>query len=148
MGSQFYWLGKSNGSRVYNMLNIAFAGLVFLILLYSLAFSGTSHPIPALLTDKTGIVPPSKGLSQAFSLIVRGDISSALAANEHSIRIFTFFVSQLVLRIALMLTIGFGLIRSSYKLSVLGITDIVISALLFGICFYPLIAYTINMLVV
>jgi len=148
MGSQFYWLGKSNGSRVYNMLNIAFAGLVFLILLYSLAFSGTSHPIPALLTDKTGIVPPSKGLSQAFSLIVRGDISSVLAANEHSIRIFTFFVSQLVLRIALMLTIGFGLIRSSYKLSVLGITDIVISALLFGICFYPLIAYTINMLVV
>ncbi|HPX06631.1 MAG TPA: hypothetical protein PLC17_11890, partial [Tenuifilaceae bacterium] len=62
MGSQFYWLGKSNGARVYNMLNIAFAGLVFLILLYSLAFSGTSHPIPALLTDKTGIVPPSKGL--------------------------------------------------------------------------------------
>lgn len=130
------------------MLNIAFAGLVIFILLYSLAFSGTSHPIPALLTDNTGITPPSKGLSQAFSLIVRGNISSALAANEHSIRIFIFFVLQLALRIALMLTIGFGLIRSSNKLTVLGITDIAISTILFAICFYPLIAYTISMLVI
>lgn len=124
-------------------VTISFAlGIVFLfVFAYSLIFSGSAHPVPALLTEQTGIIPPSKGLSRAFSEIVRGNFSLAIALNPHSIRIFAFFAVQLLLRFFVIIVL-FNFPRLSKKLA---FADGMFSLSLFIYCFLPLIEYTIRL---
>lgn len=124
-------------NRVYHIINAALGGVILCIFVYSLIFYG-NHPIPALLTDITGLIPPSKGLSASFSEIVRGNFEDALALNPYSLRIFAFFIIQLLTRILVSITIH----ASWVKLNRVAIIDIIFSILLFGICFAPLIEYT------
>ena len=125
-------------NRVYHIINAAFSGVIFCIFIYSFIFQGNSHPVPALLTDITGLIPPSKGLSASFSEIVRGNFDEALLLNPYSLRIFAFFLIQLLTRILASITIEANWI----KLNRVAIIDIIFSILLFGICFAPLIEYT------
>ncbi len=124
-------------NRVYHIINAAFGGVILCIFVYSLVFYG-NHPVPALLTDITGFIPPSKGLSASFSEIVRGNFDEALLLNPHSLRIFAFFIIQLLTRILVSIVIHANWI----KLNRVAIIDIIFSILLFGICFAPLIEYT------
>lgn len=121
----------------YTTINITFMAIIMAIIFYSLIFIN-NHPVPALLTNHTGIVPPSKGLSRAFSMIVRGDFDAALKLNPHSIRVFLFFALQLLMRIAAIVFSN----RTSIKKSILIKFDIALSILLLTICFAPLIKYT------
>ena len=124
--------------RTYHIINLCFVILVLGILLYSLLFRGNNHPIPALLTRLTGLVPPSKGLSASFSEIVRGNFISATLLNPNGIRVFSFFVIQLFLRILVSIFIK----NEWIKISRVAIIDIVLTTALFAYCFAPLIAYT------
>ncbi len=124
-------------NRAYHIINAAFGGAILCIFVYSLIFYG-NHPVPAILTDVTGLIPPSKGLSASFSEIIRGNFYDALALNPHSLRIFAFFIIQLLTRILVSITIH----ASWVKLNRVAIIDIIFSILLFGICFAPLIEYT------
>lgn len=121
----------------YTVINIIFMAIIMAIIFYSLIFV-SNHPIPALLTDTTGIIPPSKGLSRAFSMIVRGKIDAALQLNPHSIRIFMFFALQLLIRIVAIFLSNKTKIKESTLIKV----DIMISILLLAFCFAPLIKYT------
>jgi len=125
----------------YHTINISFAGIILGILLYSLLFSAENHPIPALLTQLTGIIPPSKGLSAGFSELVRGHIQNALILNPYSLRIFSFFIIQLLTRGLVSIAIEGEWIRASRIVLI----DSVYSAALFAICFAPLIGYTVSL---
>jgi len=127
--------------RVYHIINIAFGSVILGIILYSMLFRGTNHPIPALLTQITGIIPPSKGLSASFSELVRGNFEAAALLNPFGLRIFTFFILQLFTRVLTSLAIEGEWI----KYSRIVIIDSLYSFALFGICFAPLIRYTIQL---
>ncbi|MDX9847897.1 MAG: hypothetical protein RBT74_13020 [Tenuifilaceae bacterium] len=134
-------LAKTNPLAVtYHAINISLAAVIALIVLYSIAFRGNSHPIPALLTEITGEVPPSKGLSASFSEIVRGNFVEAIQLNPHGLRIFAFFLLQMFLRGLASLIVYFR----RFSISTVAVTDIVISTMLFAYCFAPLIEYTLR----
>jgi hypothetical protein len=127
--------------RVYHIINIAFGSIILGIFLYSIIFRGNNHPIPALLTQITGIIPPSKGLSASFSEIVRGNFNAAFLLNPYGLRIFSFFVIQLFTRVLVSIAIEGEWVRFSRIV----VIDSLYSMMLFGICFAPLIGYTIHL---
>lgn len=128
-------------NRCYHIINLSFASIILGILFYSLLFRGDSHPIPALLTNITGLIPPSKGLSASFSELVRGNLEAASVLNPNSLRIFSFFIIQLFTRALVSLAIEGNWIRITRVIMI----DAVYSASLFIICFAPLIKYTIDL---
>ncbi|MDX9768999.1 MAG: hypothetical protein RBT19_01455 [Tenuifilaceae bacterium] len=133
-------LNSDISTRAYHYVNlligIAFAGVI----LYSLIYKANSHPIPALLTEATGEIPPSKGLSASFSEIVRGNFDLANAYNPFGIRIFAFFALQLLLRAFFSIVV---MLKRNGAVSII-LTDSIVSTLLFAYCFWPLIVYTLR----
>jgi hypothetical protein len=89
--------------RAYFAVNVIFAGVILLIMGYSAFYSpdGNSYPVVCIHEKLTGEPCPSCGLSHAFSLIIRGRVDEALQLNSASLRVFLFFVLQLIMRIAL-----------------------------------------------
>jgi hypothetical protein len=85
----------------YLILNIFFAGVIILMISYSGIFSPdkNSYPVVCLHEKITGSSCFSCGLSHSFSLIVRGRIQEANHWNIYGMRVFLFFVSQLLLRV-------------------------------------------------
>lgn len=119
----------------YLLLNLFFAGLIILIIVYSGIFSPdmNNYPIVCLHQRITGEPCFSCGLSHSFSLIVRGRISEAYEWNIFGMRVFLFFISQLILRI------GFSLYYLKYITTrkQLIIIDSIGSGALFLITFWP-----------
>ena len=110
----------------YFQFNIAFAGVILLILGYSGLFSanGLSYPIHSAHPNQELI---STGLSRAFSEIVRFNFQQARAYNPYSISLFLFFFSQFLIR---MLT-SIILFSKRFSQKLVLISDILISVLLF-----------------
>jgi hypothetical protein len=133
------WLAFRNSEGfTYNTINILIALIILGIIIYSLIYRGDSHPIPALYTQATGEIPPSKGLSASFSEIVRGNMDEALKLNIYSVRIFAFFALQLLQRVFFSLILMVGKVKASK----LAIIDASLSITLFAYCFAPLIKFT------
>jgi len=128
-------------NRCYHIINICFGSIILGIIFYSLLFRGDNHPIPALLTKVTGLIPPSKGLSASFSELVRGNIEAASMLNPYSLRVFSFFLIQLFTRALVSLVIEENWINKSRMVLI----DVFYSTALFAICFAPLINYTIRL---
>ena len=132
------------GINVYAAVNALFIAVILAIFIYSFVFKTEKHPIPALLTQSTGLIPPSRGLSKSFSEIVRGNIRAAKLINPHSLQIFAFFLIQLVMRVA-----GFvaaKIIGSPFPVKGIAV-DVCISLALFAFCFAPLISFTFRLFV-
>lgn len=132
-------MNNSNFRKVYKSINIAFMAIIVAIFALSVLYRWNIKPIPALLTGKTGIVPPSKGLMQAFSEIVYGNFSKALELNQFSLQVFCFFFIQLLFRGML----WWYTAKEKSRIKLVAYFDVAISTLLFIYCFYPLIRYTI-----
>lgn len=127
----------------YLKVNSAFALILLLVFVYSLVFSHNNHPIPAALTQLTGIVPPSKGLTAAFSQIVRFNFTNACILNPYGLRMFSFFLIQFILRVSLIvIELKFP---NSVKTRTI-VVDMLISFSLFIYCFYPLIEFTLKLI--
>ena len=129
----------------YIIINIVFAGVIFAIIVYSGIFSPVenNYPVTCIHEKITGEPCASCGLSHSFSLIVRGKITEALEWNMNGLRIFLFFVLQLVLRV----TFSFFYIISPGTRKQLIIYDIIGSALLFFISFWPFMRWLLKMTV-
>jgi hypothetical protein len=86
----------------YHIINIIFAGVIVIVLAYSGIFSPEKNNYPVLCIHEklTGDPCFSCGLSHSFSLILRGRINEAYEWNHYGMRVFLFFVSQLIFRIA------------------------------------------------
>jgi hypothetical protein len=121
----------------YIFVNIFFTGVILLIIIYSGIFSADkgNYPVACLHEKLTGEPCISCGLSHSFSLIVRGRLNEAFQWNQYGLRVFLFFVLQLLMRVV------FSILYLKYKNlgKQLIIFDISGSVLMFLIAFYPFI---------
>ena len=126
----------------YLLINIFFAGVILLIIAYSGIFSPEKNNYPVTCIHEKITREPcfSCGLSHSFSLIVRGRINEAYEWNIYGMRVFLFFMSQLILRI----------VFSLYYLKYAGtgkqliFIDSIGSGLLFLLTFWPFIVYIVK----
>ncbi len=123
----------------YLVINMAFALIIALILLYSLVFSPLrdNYPIPCIHERISGEKCPSCGISHSFSLIVRGRIAEAYTWNSRGMSVFLFFVAQPLLRISF----SRSYMKNPDSRRQLIITDITGSSLMFLIAFMPFILF-------
>lgn len=128
-----------NGIRnePYLKINIILAGVILLVLAYSGIFSPyrNNYPVTCIHEKITGLPCASCGLSHSFSLIVRGRIQEAYQWNIYGMRVFLFFVSQLLMRV----TFSICYLRNAGNRKWLIYYDIAGSTLIFAISFYPFI---------
>ena len=119
----------------YLLINIFFAGVILLIFAYSGFFSPEkdNYPVVCLHEKVTGQPCVSCGLSHSFSLIVRGRVGEAYHWNRYGMRIFLFFVAQLVLRVAFSL---FYLKYAETRKQLI-IVDCIGSCIIFFMAFWP-----------
>jgi hypothetical protein len=121
----------------YLIINIFFAGVILLIFAYSGFFSPEkdNYPVTFIHEMETGKPCVSCGLSHSFSLIVRGRIEEAYQWNRYGMRIFLFFVAQLVLRV--FFSIFYLKYRETRKQLI--IVDSIGSGIIFLVAFWPFI---------
>ena len=119
----------------YLIINIIFAGVILLILLYSGFFSPDkdSYPVVCIHEKITGEPCVSCGLSHSFSLIVRGRIEEAYKWNHYGMRIFLFFALQLLMRAAF--SIFYLKYADTRKQLIL--VDCIGSGIIFLVAFWP-----------
>jgi hypothetical protein len=119
----------------YIIINIFFSGVILLIIAYSGFFSPDrdNYPVTCLHEILTGEPCSSCGLSHSFSLIVRGRINEAYQLNIYGMRVFLFFFSQLLLRVAF----SIFYLRFPYTRKQLITFDCIGSGLIFLISFWP-----------
>ncbi|MBN2214888.1 MAG: DUF2752 domain-containing protein [Bacteroidales bacterium] len=118
----------------YIFINAAFIVIILGIMLYSVIFTPdrSYHPLPSVYKEITGNEPVSTGLSRSFSAIVRLDLRKAIEYNPFGVRIFLFFIVQLLFRI------NFFMIARRRTADVpLIILDIALSVGVFIIAFWP-----------
>lgn len=133
-------LTADSSGRPYLLINVILAGVILLIMGYSLFYSPDEerYPVPCVHEKLTGEPCPSCGLSHAFSLIVRGRIAEAIEWNSHSMRIFIFFALQLVMRAAL----AFVALKPARHLRQIAVTDAAVSAVMALTAFWPFLRVT------
>ncbi len=126
--------------RQYHIINIAIAGVIACILLYSgiFPYQGNHFPIHSAYSQITA----STGMSRAFSAIMQADLGAAAGFNAYAIRIFAFFLIQLLLR----LIISAAMFNKRFSINKLLVVDIFISVFLFLWAFIPLIRAQIQLL--
>ncbi len=119
----------------YLIINIILAGVILLVIAYSGIFSPykNNYPVVCLHQKITGLPCFSCGLSHSFSLIVRGKISEAYNWNIYGMRVFLFFILQLIMRV--FFSIKF--LKNELIRPWLIRYDIAGSILMFSIAFYP-----------
>jgi hypothetical protein len=122
----------------YLVLNIFFGGVVILMIAYSVFFSPdkNNYPVACVHEKITGEPCFSCGLSHSFSLIVRGRINEAYKWNIYGMRVFLFFISQLILRIVFSL---YYLHYTNTRKQLI-IIDSIGSGMIFLITFFPFLA--------
>jgi hypothetical protein len=125
------------GNEPYLIINILFAGVIVLIIAYSGIFSPIkdNYPVTCIHEKLTGQPCVSCGLSHSFSLIVRGRLAEAYRWNQYGMRVFLFFVSQLLLRVVFSL---FYLKNPDTRKQLI-VTDSIGSGIIFIIAFWPFI---------
>lgn len=130
--------------RSYLIINLIFAGIVVAILCYSGIFSpvANNYPVQCIHEKLTGIPCPSCGMSHSFSYIIRGNFAEALIWNSYGIRVFLFFILQLILR----LSISFSLVKGGRGAGRVLTFDIIVTSAGFLLAFSQFIIYNARLL--
>jgi len=123
----------------YLVINIIFAGVILLIMIYSGIFSPVkdNYPIVCIHQKITGEPCVSCGLSHSFSLILRGQFNEAYSWNQYGMAVFLFFLGQLLMRIIFSLVY----IKAQGIHKQLIMYDVIGSIVLFLITFTPFIVF-------
>lgn len=139
--NKWNWLLRA-GNEPYLIINAVFAGVILLIFAYSGIFSPdkNNYPIICIHEKLNGESCFSCGLSHSFSLIIRGRIDEAFELNVYGMRVFLFFVLQLVMRVFFSLFY----LKNQETRNQLIILDIAGSALIFAISFWAFIVNIIS----
>jgi hypothetical protein len=119
----------------YLIINIFFTGVILLIIAYCGFFSPekNNYPVVCLHEKLTGEPCFSCGLSHSFSSIVRVRFDEAYQWNLYGMRVFFFFVSQLIMRV----TFSIFYLNFTDTRKQLIIIDCIGSFLIFLIAFWP-----------
>jgi len=122
----------------YHIINIVFAGVILLVLVYSGIFSPEkdNYPVVCVHERLTGESCFSCGLSHSFSLIVRGKIGEAYEWNQYGMRVFLFFIAQLFFRLDFL---RLSVMRPENRKQLI-IYDSIASGIIFLISFWPYIS--------
>jgi hypothetical protein len=130
--------------RSYQLINLVFTGIIILVIIYSGLFSPEkdNYPVPCVHELATGQACPSCGLSHSFSYIVRGNLESAAEWNKYGVRVFLFFLLQLVMRIS---TIA-ALRNRNLSTRSIALFDISLSVISFLLAFSQFITYNFDIL--
>ena len=128
----------------YLIINYILAGIILLVFLYSGIFSAgkDNYPLPSFYEEITGESSPSSGLSKSFSEIIRGNFEAASSYNESGFLIFTFFLVQLILRMAVSLILIRGIMPDKW----LARADIIFSTSLFIYCFWDMFRFYLSVI--
>jgi len=131
-------------TKPYITVNLVLALVIVVIFLYAAVFSPqkNNYPVVCIHEKITGKPCVSCGLSHSFSLILRGKINEALSWNPYGLRIFLFFLAQLLMRI----TFSVFYLRGEEYRKQLIIYDISGTILLFLFAFYPFLAFIVSSL--
>jgi hypothetical protein len=126
-----------SGLKPYQIVNILLASVILLIFIYSALFSPSksNYPLHSAHTAITGAPSESTGLSRGFSSVIRFHFDQAREYNPHSVKLFLFFVIQLVMRIFFAMNYSSLIETIGIKESV--IIDGLISGVLFLLFFEP-----------
>lgn len=124
---------KSNEIDSYKKINMIFIVLIMFIFFYCLLLPYLNFGFRSSCEGMPLSYCRSRGLTRAFSQILRFNLDEAIQFNPYSLKIFSFFLMQLILRF---------LINKSITISNLKpilIADIVFSIGFFLFSFYNLI---------
>ncbi len=121
----------------YHIINLTFAGIFLLIFIYSGIFSAekNNYPIKSACKRITGKPCKSTGLSRSFSEIVRFNFQRAQKYNKYAIKIFSFFLIELLLRFF----ISFLIDKRPTQIKSIIFFDALFSVILYVYCFWGLI---------
>jgi hypothetical protein len=126
-----------NGIRIepYLKINLVLTGVILLLFVYSGIFSPdkNNYPVVCIYEKITGEQCFSCGLSHSISLIIRGRFEEAYRWNIYGMRVFLFFFSQLLMRVIFSVYFLRDIDNRKWLIKF----DIVGSALIFAIVFYP-----------
>lgn len=123
----------------YFIINIMLAIFFTAIFMYSTIFSAgaDNHPIDCYFAQH-GLQCPTCGISRGFSEIMRGRIDDALVYNQYSLRLFIFFLLQLIIRTIIILQFK----KLNNKTFI--IIDIISSTIILIYSFYPILSILIK----
>ncbi|MFN8239678.1 MAG: DUF2752 domain-containing protein [Bacteroidales bacterium] len=119
----------------YLKINLVLAGVIVIIMAYSGFFSPekNNYPVVCLHEKITGEPCASCGLSHSLSLLLRGRFDEAYTWNRYGFLVFLFFSGQLFIRI---LNSVRYIKCPEYRPKII-LFDIIVSALMFAVAFYP-----------
>jgi len=140
--NRFQSIIKAFKTEPYITVNSVLAVVIIMIIIYSLVFSPArgNYPVTCIHEKITGKPCISCGLSHSFSLILRGRINEAYSWNPYGMRVFIFFMAQLIMRIIFSV---YYLKSQGYHRQLI-IYDIAGSVLTFLIVFLPFLRYIFN----
>ena len=121
----------------YHIINLCFAGIIIMIFIYSGIFSAEkdNHPIKSTCEILTGQPCESTGLSRSFSELVRFKFERAKSYNKYGIKVFLFFLIQLLIRLLVSITYY----KKNLHTNLLIIFDSIIAIGLYLYCFWGII---------
>jgi hypothetical protein len=126
-----------NGIRnePYLKINLVLTGVILLLFVYSGIFSPDKNNYPVVCINEkiTGVQCFSCGLSHSISLIIRGRFEEAYQWNIYGMRVFLFFLSQLLMRVIFSVYYLNGKNRRKQLI----LYDVLGSVMIFLITFYP-----------
>ena len=117
----------------YKKINVIFILLITFIFFYCFLAPYFSIGIPSSCEGMPLIYCKSRGLTRAFSQIIRFNFQEAIAFNPYSLKIFLFFIIQLFLRIFINIKVNLQRFKTILFLDIFG------SILFFLFSFYNLI---------
>ncbi len=117
----------------YKKINIIFALLIMFIFFYSYFSPYISFRLSSSCDGLPQTYCKSRGLTRAFSQILRLNFEKAILFNVYSIKVFLFFLIQLIVRFFLNVIVKL----SNFKLLIF--SDAIFSLLFFLFSFYDLV---------
>lgn len=123
----------SYGIDSYKKINLIFIILIMFIFFYSYLSTFLNFGIRSTCEGMPISYCKSRGLTRAFSQILNFNFKQAIAYNAYSLKIFLFFLIQLLARLVINKTINF----SNFKLVLT--FDIICSSIFFVFSFYNLV---------
>lgn len=117
----------------YKKINMIFTVIIMFIFFYCFIMPFLNFGFPSSCEGMPLAYCKSRGLTRAFSQILRLKFKEAIAFNSYSIKIFLFFLVQLIARFSIN-----KLLKPSNLKKVLTL-DIILSTLFFIFSFYNLV---------
>lgn len=117
----------------YKKINVIFIAIIMVIFLYCFMLPFFNFGFHSLCEGMPLVYCKSRGLTRAFSQLLRLNFAEAIVYNPYSINIFLFFLTELIARFCINLIVT----ASNFK-KVLTF-DILMSTLFFIFSFYNLV---------